>query len=199
MTTIALLDERQLLMEVAVGNEAAYKRLFVHYWDQIYSTAFLFTKSRELSQDLAQDVFAKVWVRREKLKEVHRFDAFLFIIARNVIIDRLRKKVFNAANETSLMEYFADPSLAPSEKVEMKEMKDIIRRAIDVLPAQQRTAFCLSRFHGLRHEDIAARMGISKDSVKSYIVRALVHLRKYLAEHSEVIPLLCLLLLKVQP
>jgi RNA polymerase sigma-70 factor (ECF subfamily) len=199
MTTIALLDERQLLMEVAVGNQAAYKKLFVHYWDQIYSTALLFTKSRELSQDLAQDVFAKVWVRREKLREIQRFDAFLFIIARNVILDRLRKKVFNAANETCLMEYFADPSLAPSEKMEMKEMNAIIRRAIDLLPAQQRTAFCLSRFHGLRHEDIAVRMGISKDSVKSYIVRALAHLRKYLAEHSELIPLLCLLLLKVQP
>src|ERR1700761_1304411 len=117
MTTIALYNEKQLLMEVADGNEAAYKRLFVHYWDQIYSTALLFTKSRELSQDLAQDVFAKVWVRREKLKEIDRFDAFLFIIARNVIIDRLRKKVFNAANEACLMEYFADPSLAPSNKM----------------------------------------------------------------------------------
>ena len=160
MTTIGLHNERQLLMEVAEGNEAAYKRLFVHYWDQIYSTALLFTKSRELSQDLAQDVFAKVWVRREKLREIDRFDAFLFIIARNVIIDRLRKKVFHAANETYLMEYFADPSLAPSDKMEMKEMEAIIRRAIDVLPAQQRAAFCLSRFQGLRHEDIAVRMGI---------------------------------------
>jgi RNA polymerase sigma-70 factor (family 1) len=193
MKTIALLNERQLLMKVAEGDEAAYKRLFVHYWDYIYSTAFLFTKSRELSQDLAQDIFAKIWVRREKLREIDRFDAFLFIIARNVIIDRLRKKVFNAANEPYLMEYFADPSLAPSDKMEMKEMEATIRKAIDVLPAQQRTAFCLSRFQGLRHEDIAARMGISKDSVKSYIVRALAHLRKYLAEHTEVIPVLCLL------
>jgi RNA polymerase sigma-70 factor (ECF subfamily) len=195
MATIALLDEKQLLMEVALGNETAYKKLFVHYWDQIYSTALLFTKSRELSQDLAQDVFAKVWERREKLSGVQRFDAFLFIIARNVIIDRLRKKVFNAANETYLMEYFADPSRAPSDNMEMKEMEAIIRRAIDVLPAQQRTAFCLSRFQGLRHEDIAVRMGISKESVKSYIVRALVHLRKYLSEHSEATPLLCLFLL----
>ncbi|MES1249710.1 MAG: RNA polymerase sigma-70 factor [Chitinophaga rupis] len=195
MTTIALFNERYLLMEVAEGNEAAYKKLFVHYWDQIYSTALLFTKSRELSQDLAQDVFAKVWVRREKLKEIERFDAFLFIIARNVIIDRLRKKVFNAANETFLLEYFADPSLAPSDKMELKEMEAIIRKAIDILPAQQRTAFCLSRFQGLRHEDIAARMGISKESVKSYIVRALVHLRKYLAQHSEMLPLLLLLFL----
>ncbi|HVU55406.1 MAG TPA: RNA polymerase sigma-70 factor [Puia sp.] len=195
MATIALLDERQLLTEVAAGNEAAYKRLFVHYWDQIYSTALLFTKSRELSQDLAQDIFAKVWIRREKLREIERFDAFLFIIARNVIIDRLRKKVFNTTNETYLMEYFADTSLAPSDKMEIKEMEAIIRRAIDVLPVQQRTAFCLSRFQGLKHEEIAVRMGISKDSVKSYIVRALVHLRKFLAEHSEAIPLLGLLLL----
>jgi RNA polymerase sigma-70 factor (ECF subfamily) len=189
MSLIALLNEKELLLQVADGKESAYKQLFTSYWDQIYSTALVFTKSREMSQDLAQDVFARIWIKKEKLKEVNDFRAYLFIIARNVIIDRLRKKVFSAGNEGYLTEYFVETSLGPNDKIELKEMEETILKGIHILPDQQRKAFYLSRFEGLRHEEIALKMGISKQSVKSYIVRAICHLRKYLSEHAEVMPL----------
>lgn len=194
MSTIGLVNEKELVQQVADGSETAYKKLFVHYWDQVYSTALLFTKSRELSQDLAQDIFARIWIRKGKLRDVDRFDAYLFITARNLIIDRLRRKVFTVENEAHLTEYFADTSQTPFYAMELKEMEEIIHQGIHILPNQQRTAFCLSRFQGLRHEEIALQMGVSKESVKSYIVRAIHTLRKYLAEHSEVLPLfLCML------
>jgi RNA polymerase sigma-70 factor (ECF subfamily) len=191
MSTIALVNEKELVQQVADGSEAAYRKLFAHYWDPIYSVAFVFTKSREMAQDLAQDVFARIWIKKERLKEVNRFDAYLFITARNVIIDRLRKKVFTAGNEACLIEYFADSSLTPYDRTELKEMEEIIYKGVSVLPERQRTAFRLSRFQGLGHEEIALKMGVSKESVKSYIVRAISQLRKYLAQHSEVIPLIC--------
>ncbi|MDR3713968.1 MAG: sigma-70 family RNA polymerase sigma factor [Puia sp.] len=194
MSTIALLNEKELARQVADGNEAAYRRLFVHYWDHLYSTALLFTKSREISQDLVQDIFARIWVKRERLREVDRFDAYLFITARNMIIDRLRKKVFTIDNEPHLTEYFADASQLSFQSVELKEMEELIHRGIHVLPNQQRTAFCLNRFGGLRHDEIALRMGVSKESVKSYIVRAISSLRKYLASHAEILPLILLAL-----
>ncbi|MHA4810901.1 RNA polymerase sigma factor [Flavitalea flava] len=188
MALIALLNEKELLLQVADGHEVAYKQLFTTYWDEVFSTAFLFTKSRELSQDLAQDVFARIWVNKEKLREVNEFKSYLFIVARNVIFDRLRQKVFTAGNETYLKEYFDETSLSPSHSFELKEMEEILHRGIGILPEQQRKAFCLSRFQGLRHEEIAQKMGISKESVKSYIVRAICHLRKYLSEHAELLP-----------
>lgn len=190
MALIASLNGKELLLQVADGHEAAYKRLFTTYWDQVFSTAFLFTKSREMSQDLAQDVFARIWINKEKLREVVQFESYLFIVARNVIFDRLRQKVFTAGNETYLMEYFDETSLSPSHSIELKEMEEILHRGIGILPDQQRKAFCLSRFQGLRHEEIAIKMGISKESVKSYIVRAISHLRKYLSEHAELLPIL---------
>ena len=90
----SLHHEKELVQKVAVGNEAAYKELFTRYWDQIYSTALMFTKSPEMSEDMAQEVFARIWVKREKLKEVIHFDAYLFVTARNLIFDQLRQKVF---------------------------------------------------------------------------------------------------------
>lgn len=194
MSLIALLNEKELLLQVAEGKESAYKQIFTNYWDQIYSTALMFTKSKELSQDLTQDVFARIWIKKEKLKEVKDFKSYLFITARNVIIDRLRKRVFSESNEFYLSEYFAETAPSPDDKVELKEMEEIILRGIDILPEQQRKAFYLSRIEGLRHDEIASRMGITRQSVKSYIVRAMCNLRKYLSEHAELIPVFLLLL-----
>jgi RNA polymerase sigma-70 factor (ECF subfamily) len=189
MSTIALLNEKELVRQVADGSEAAYKRLFVHYWDQIYSIALVFTKSREVSQDLVQDIFARIWIKKERLRDVDRFDAYLFITARNLIVDRMSRKMFSITNEPVLTEYFADSSQQSFQAVELKEMEEIIHRGIHILPNQQRTAFCLNRFGGLRHDEIASQMGVSKESVKSYIVRAISSLRKYLAQHAETLPL----------
>jgi RNA polymerase sigma-70 factor (ECF subfamily) len=178
-------DEKELLSQVAGGDEAAYKILFTRYWDQIYSTALMFTKSPDLSEDLAQDVFAKIWEKRQNLSGVDKLEGYLFITARNLIFDRMRKKVLTAENDEYLQEYFSDPAASPQEKYEMKEMNAIIQKGISQLPAQQQTAFRLSRFGGLSHEEIAAEMGIAKQTVKSHIGRAIISLRKTLEAHSD--------------
>lgn len=184
MSTIVLRNEKELLIQTADGYEPAYKELFSRYWDHIYSIAMMFTKCREMSQDLAQDVFAQIWIKRQHLREVKQFDDFLFIVARNLILDRLRKKVFTSAHTPRLVEHFNDPSLTPFEAVELKEMEEMINLGVNHLPRQQQTAFFLSRFQGLRHEEIALQMGISRQSVKSHIVRAISTLRKYMASRT---------------
>lgn len=196
MPTTVLLNERELLQLVAEGDELAYKKIFTHYWNSIFSAALVFTKSREIAQDLTQDIFARIWIKKEKLTEVENFEGFLFITGRNMIFDRLRKKVFTVENENYLTEYFEEEGLlAPHYGVELKEMEEIIHRGINILPERQRKAFYLSRFQGLRHKEIALKMGISQESVKSHIVRAVGKLRQYLAEHSRALPLFFILLL----
>lgn len=190
MPTTVLLNEKELLLLVAHGDKEAYRRLFTHYWDKVFSTALLFTKSKEIAQDLAQDIFAHIWVKKEKLTDVDHFEAYLFITSRNLIIDRLRKKVFSPDNESYLQTYFEQERLlAPDFQMELKEMEAIIHKGMRGLPYRQRVAFYLSRIKGMKHKEIALRMGISQESVKSHIVRASGTLRKYLTEHSGVLPL----------
>lgn len=179
MSTTALPNEKELLSLVALGSESAYKCFFRHYWDSIYSVALMFTKSVELSQDLAQDIFAQIWVKRERLTEVTDFSAYLYIVARNLIFDRLRRKVLVSSCAPHLIEHFSDPSLPPGSLLELKEMEELIFSGLRLLPPQQQQAFRLSRLQGLRHREIAQRMNISQQSVKSYIVRALSHLRRH--------------------
>ena len=177
---------KELLLQIAAGDEAAYKTFFTHYWDQLYSTALTFTKSPELSEDLTQEVFARIWISREKLSEVENFEGYLFIMTRNIFFTSLRKEVYTLQNENYFENYFRDvTSITPDAKTELKEFENLVEQGINNLPPQQQRAFRLSRFQGMTHEQIAEEMGISKLSVKSHIVRAIQSLKKYLENHSE--------------
>lgn len=195
MPSSTLHNERELLLKVSEGDQPAYQELFYHYWDPIYSTALMFTKSPELSEDLSQDIFARIWLKRKKLAEVEQFDNYLFITARNLIFDHLRKKVFSGGYDEYFQEYFRDAALSPDQKLEFKEFENSIQQAIKDLPPQQQTAFRLSRFQGLSHEEIARQMGVSRATVKSYIVRSIVSLRQLLKDHPENPMIICWILL----
>ena len=195
MTWDPTYKEKELLLLVAGGDESAYKHLYTRYWDQIYSTAFMFTRSPELSEDLAQDVFARIWAKRRKLVEVEKFEAYLFIMARNLVFDKLRKEVYDGRNDSFFEAYFTEPDSTPSESTELKELGDLVETAIRQLPVQQQKAFRLSRFSGMTYVQIAAEMGISRLTVKSHIVRALQSLRAYLAEHGDRLPVIIWILL----
>ena len=179
-----LYNEKELINKVVAGSQDAYRVLFAHYWDQVYAVGLLFTKSPEMAEDMTQDVFAQIWIKRERLAEVEKFDAWLFITARNLFYDRLRAKTFSGACDNYLIDYFEDQDAKPYHRLELKELEGIIHKAIYQLPPQQQTAFRLSRFQGLSHEEIAHQMGISRQSVKSYMVRSIVTLRKFVKQYT---------------
>ena len=177
-------NEQEIIRSVVEGNTAAYRVIFEHYWDRVYATALAFTKSPELSEDIAQEIFAQIWVKRAQLKDVSRFDGFLYISTRNLLMDRLRKKVFTGGMDDYLTEYFADTNDTPAARLEFKEFDETIRSAISKLTPQQQTVFRMSRFEGMSHEEIAVKTGLAKRTVKNHMVNAMLFLRRYLKMHA---------------
>lgn len=191
-------DEQELLMRLSQGDSEAYRAFFEQYWNQVYAIGLKLSKSPELAKDLAQESFIKVWNHREKLTEVTHFPSFLFTLTRHLVIDHLRKKVFTAGNEEYLTAYFSDDASSPQEKAEYKELEHLLHRAVNNLPPQMQQVFRLSRFEGLSHSEIALRMNITRVTSKSYMVRALYAIRKYLSQYGDeplLLPLLLCLLL----
>lgn len=175
------------------GDENAFRTIYYRYWDRVYSTAYAFTKSVEQSRDLSQDVFATIWAYREKLKAVNSFEAYLYTIARNIATHHLRKKTYIPANISFFESHFAvvDPVNA---NIDLKELKELVEQGVQSLPAQQQTAFRLSRFRGLSIDEIAKEMGLTAATAKSHLVRATARLRKYLDEHRDPLLLIWMLL-----
>jgi RNA polymerase sigma-70 factor (family 1) len=177
-------NEQELLRLVAQDNMQAYQQLFEWYWDQIYGAVLRLTKAPEEAKDLAQDIFLKLWDNRAKLPRVKNFRSYLFTIARNLIYDQLRTKVFRESNREFLMNYFSYSRSSPQELLEQKELGEVLNEAIANLPPQLRKVFNLHRIEGLSHDEIAKKLNITSISSKTYMVRALMALRKEIKKHS---------------
>ncbi|WEK33584.1 MAG: RNA polymerase sigma-70 factor [Candidatus Pseudobacter hemicellulosilyticus] len=179
-----------MLNRIAEGDEQAFRTVYEQYAGQMYHNALRFTKHPEWARDLTQEIFFRIWTSRRKLREVERFDAYLYVVARNCIFNELKKQLPLSGSNEFLEAYLQYDHAAVHDSVEAKDLESRLMAAIAGLPQQMQTVFRLSRFEGLTHDQIAERMNISPTTSKSYIVRALLSIRKQLAQQGDT--LLCL-------
>lgn len=177
-------SDSEMLRLLALGDERAFQTLFERYWDAVYSTSLALTKSAAIAEDIAQDVFTILWEKRATLPEVSRLEGYLFITARNLIYSRLRKLASGDAYRQYVLQFLHEGGAQQADHAaEFRELEQCVLTAIRQLPPQQQRAFTLSRFEGMRHEEIATTMGVSRITIKSYIVQAIASLRKALSNH----------------
>lgn len=185
MLPIQPYTEKELLKRVTEGDEEAYKQVFDRYWNKIYQVALSFLKVPDQAEDAVQQVFIKLWEKRGKLPEVENFDAWLFIMARNTIINILERVVAPRKGIQQIQDVMPGDYLTPARVLEYKQVAAIIQDAVNRLPPQQALVFRLSREQGLTYAQIAERLQIAPATVKSHIIRALNSIREYVSRHSD--------------
>lgn len=185
-------NERALLGRLSNGDSHAFDELFHAHWDYVYSSALLLMKSRELANDIAQDTFLALWKNRNTAADIENLKGFLRTHVKFLVFKRFRRmKVEDAYN--MYLRYKSSISGAAAEQeeyVELKQLQSSLEQGISQLPPQQRRAFKLSREEGLTHEQISEIMGVSKKTVKDYIVRSIAFLRPYMKRYSGLILLI---------
>jgi len=183
--TLSLPNETNLLALVAEGNEKAFGILFHHYRPKIYSYAFHLFRNVGLADELVQEVFLKVWLNRDKLPHLLKFESWVFIIARNQVFDTL-KLLAKEASARKQMAHLLDPEAnLVEDQILTKENEVRLQHALDHLSPQQKLIFTLSRNQGMKHEEIASRLNISRNTVKTHLVHALKTLKDILHFHSD--------------
>jgi RNA polymerase sigma-70 factor (family 1) len=190
-------NEPELLLRISQGDALAFRQLFNAYSRQVYALSLKLTKDAEQAKDLTQEIFARLWVKREQLGGVYHFQGFLTTMALNLIRNQFRRKVLDISNEAFLANYFEESALAPDRAMEFKEFQCMVQEAVDHLPPQLNRSFTLSRMAGMSHAEIARQMELSPLTVKSHIARALTFIRAYLEQHSvRALTVLCITVLK---
>lgn len=179
MLPVPLHKEKALLNLIAAGDEAAFKELHDLYWNDVFSLALAFTKSPQAAEDLVQELFIKLWMKRDALGHVDNFRAFFRIMVRNHLISALRK---TKKQEKDLQAFIkvANPVEPHLITPEVNEATRLISAIIANLPHRQQQIFRLSREEGLSHDEIASTLNVSKKTVSNTITIILGLIRKQL-------------------
>ena len=191
-------NEKALLTQIVQGNETAFRIVFDHYRDALYSFALKVVQHEVIAEEIVQDVFVKIWMNRQGLSAIRNFADFLFIITRNHTLNSLRrlakeKKLTIAATGQLPME-----AISAEATILQRDYDRVLQQAIDRLPPQQKLVFTLSRLQGLSREEVAAQLNISAGTVKTHMKQAIRSIRSYFKDHNNAI--LCLMIaILIQP
>lgn len=169
--------EKEQLFDLSNGDIKAFNGLFMLYFPKLKLFLTGFLDSDAEAEDLAQDVFVKLWQSRQSLANVDNLNAYLYRMAKNILYTYLNRSF--STDLISEAESYHIPSIDELEElIFAKELEELIDVTIEKMPPQRKMIFRLSRKQGLSNEAIALQLNISKRTVETHISAALADLRK---------------------
>ena len=174
---------------LAQGDNAAFGLILERYKNRIFGIIYRYIRDRSLAEDLAQEVFIRIYNARKTYTPTAKFSTWVYKITSNLCLNEIRKQK-TAGRVLSLQDIASDgeheringiangKTSAPHEGLERDELAGQVRMVIDELPEQQRMAVILRRFEDLPYQEIAEAMELSVSAVKSLLSRARENIRK---------------------
>ena len=176
----------ELLQQTAQGNEKAFEQLMAKYEQAVFNTIYRYTGNTEDVEDLAQEIFIKVWKNAVKFKGKAKFSTWLYRIAVNHCLDYRKKHKQKPVSLDRITDKGKTPeSLQISTDHDQERNVTLVRKALAELPDRQRIAIILAQYEGLSYKEIAQTMKVSVSSVESLIFRARRSLKTRLSELME--------------
>ena len=181
------------MLRVQDGDEEAFGELVESFRERLSHILSHLVGGQDAAEDLAQEVFLRIYRARESYRPTAKFSTWLFRIANNLAYNaRPRKDGTSSADDSGPLgprpaeQLLADQSsLLPSRQFVTREMRDQVQEAIESLNERQRLAVLLHKFEGMSYADIGLSMALTPQAVKSLLSRARenlkLHLKKYVA------------------
>jgi RNA polymerase sigma-70 factor (ECF subfamily) len=180
----------ELLIEhISAGNESAFEALVQRHQVKVINLIYYFLNDRWEAEDVAQEVFLKVWRNAPKFKGKSKFSTWLYRIVINTCLNHKRSgekeskprdSISNPLDGQNNPELAGNTQCNPHQAMEKKERETVVNQSIRLLPQNQRMALILSRFEGYSYSEIAELMNVSISSVESLLFRAKQKLAKIL-------------------
>jgi RNA polymerase sigma-70 factor (ECF subfamily) len=176
-------SDPQLISEYIKGDEKSLEILVKRYLKPVYNLAYGYTHNQADAEDVAQEVFVKIWKNISKFNTEKSFKSWIFAIAKNTALDTLKKKraipfsMFETIDGNSIADTVADKRPLASEIAEYKENEAIIAESVMKLPLKYRNIVNL-RLKDMTFKSIAEIMDESVNTVKSKYFRAIKLLKK---------------------
>jgi RNA polymerase sigma factor (sigma-70 family) len=186
-----LINETELIERLKLGDDVAFKTIVEQWQDMVYNTILGIVQNETEAEDLAQDVFIKVFEKVSTFKGDSKFSTWLYRIATTTALDHLRskkrKKRFgflqsltgDGGDEKEQIPDFHHPGV----NLDNKERATVLFKAIESLPDNQKAAYTLHKLEGLSYRDVSEVLNTTVSAVESLMSRANQNLRKQLEEY----------------
>lgn len=168
-------SDSSLISAVKKDDKGAYEQLFVRYYPTLLRFIHGMLKDNHMAEDIAQNIFMKLWIHREKLDSTQSLKNYLFVLAKHEIFN-----IFKAKRTTmlSLLPQLNDRDIEDrgysiEEQYNYAELNELLIQNISKMPPQRQLIFCMSRCEHLSNREIAERLGLSVRSVDKHIELAL--------------------------
>lgn len=187
------LDDHQLIDAYLAGDEAAFSTLLHRHKSKIYSSIYMFTKDRELADDLFQDVFIKIidTLRRGKYNHEGKFLQWALRISYNMCVDQFRRskrRTKVSATETfDIFDVLESDDPNREESMMRDQTYDRVRTLVDMLPSEQREVVILRHYADMSFKEIACLTDVSINTALGRMRYALINIRKMMAERDVVL------------
>ena len=176
--------ERQLIQDVQEGSHDAFRDLVELHMRRVYDIAYGFVNDHDDAEDIAQDVFVKVFHALKSFRRESEFSTWLYRIATNSSLDRLKQRKRSIARHVP-MEEAQITGVAMNQSAEQNEDSMLIERALYELPTLQRAVVMLRHMDGFSTKQVSAILKCSEGTVKTHLHRGLKKMRKKLGNLKE--------------
>ena len=178
-----------IIKQLQDGNEKVFEQIVREYWPRMFKFALIYTQNNETSQELVQDTFLVLWNNRAILKDNTNLITYLMVVLRNKCLNlleqaRIRQLYIEEIDDETIYQranlYVLHDEA--SQIVESEDLHKAIERALSKLPEKTREVFMLSRYDGLKNQQIAETKNISQKTVEYHISKALQILKEELPQ-----------------
>jgi RNA polymerase sigma-70 factor (ECF subfamily) len=186
MAAYSAYSDRELTALLKDGDHGAFSALYGLYSERIYGRLLSLLKDQDMADELIQDLFLKVWEKRDGLNPEQSFKSYLYKVAENLVYDHFRK----LARDKKLQERFRAITTElyshTEEDLLNKENRMIIDKAVAMLPPQRKAVFTLCKLEGKSYEETGEILGISASTVSNHLVKATKLVREQILKSGDV-------------
>ncbi len=175
-------DTEELILRLKKEDKSAVDDLFGYYYPRLYHFSKSILKIENEIDDILQEVFVKIWLNRQKIGKAETFNAYIFTITKNELLNLIRNNLRDQTFRDKLYLSAVAVEYQTASPVEFEELKVRIDKIVAGLPEKRQQVFLLSRTEGLSNKEIALQLNISEKTVEDHITHAIKKIKNSMKE-----------------
>lgn len=196
MSTNNSYNEKELLLRLEAGDRSAFDSLYYHFEPRLRLFLYPFTTGdAEMTDIVIQDVFVKLWLKRQELSGIAILEYYLQRMAKNRLLDLLKLRDIRDRHQKNYATLQPGSANDTKEQLQLKEYLAIAREGMGKMPLRRRIIFSMNELEGFSIDEIAAQMQVSRDVVKKQLQKARTFLKEYISKHGDLPGTICLAIL----